>query len=100
MKEIYALPPCVYSTYLRTHDRNPAQRSDSSAAQVEDAARIGRGCRLERRYKEASMFRWHFRCLALFIVSLAVLIASPYGKAGQSDLNSLRSKADSGDAAA
>jgi len=46
------------------------------------------------------MFRWHFRCFALFIVSVAVLIASPSGQAGQSDLNSLRSKADSGDAAA
>src|SRR5260370_7122623 len=46
------------------------------------------------------MFRWHFRCFALFIVSVAVLIASPSGQAGQSDLNSLRSKADSGDAVA
>src|SRR2546425_10125751 len=46
------------------------------------------------------MFRWHFRYFALFIVSVAVLIASPSGQAGQSDVNSLRSKADSGDAVA
>ncbi len=46
------------------------------------------------------MFRWHFRCFALLIVSVAVLIASSPGKAGQSDLNSLRSKAESGDASA